>query len=192
MKFIGVSGVATTGKDEFANLAVKFFASKGLVVEKFALADQLKCDLYPLIKQRMGIDIFNCSPDKKELIRPIMVAYGCAQRENSNGEYWTSCLDSTIKNYPDLDIAIISDIRFAFYPGDENVWIKSKNGKIIHLTRLLSDGSVVQPANLEESKHDPLIKNAADYKLTWETSSEEDREKFVFSFFDLNRSLWEF
>lgn len=197
MKWIGIAGTARTGKDEFAKFAVEFFESKNLNAKKFALANQLKSDLFPLIWEKMGIDLINPKPEDKELIRPIMVAYGHAQRQHSEGTYWTGCLDQKIEDFNQawsekpLNIVIVSDIRYAFYPGDENAWIKNKGGKIIHLTRKLSDGSIIGPANEEEAKHDPLIEAAADYRLVWGTTNEEERKRFVWTFLEENRGLYE-
>lgn len=189
--FIGITGTARTGKDKFADLMIEFLQGKYLTAKKYALADELKEDLFDLVKGRFGWDIFGLLPEQKEIVRPLMVAYGCGQRKISNGTHWTNALDSYLSGEEDfgIDTSIISDIRFAEYPKDELWWLQKKhNGKLIHLTRL-EHGAPIGPANAEENMNNYKLKAAADYTLTWDTDESKCRD-FVFNFMEEHPELW--
>lgn len=168
---IGISGVATAGKDTLYKLLEKKLLNKNIITKRIALADQLKIDLEPFIKNYIGIDILNASPEEKKIVRGLMVVYGKIKRTQTQGKHWTSiaqkqvdeCLNNKI-------IPIITDIRYSEYKEDELFWLKERNkGFLIHVTRINSDGLVIPPANLEERKNNPLIKRSADFKIKWRT-----------------------
>jgi len=62
---IGISGVATSGKDTLFILLQKFFKDHGLKMKRFALADSLKEDLAPFVEEKLNLNIFKLSPDEK-------------------------------------------------------------------------------------------------------------------------------
>lgn len=167
MKRVYISGVGTVGKDEFAKQAIKFFEKRGIRARRFALADQLKFDIGEFVYDKFGIDIFNCSPEEKELIRPLMVAYGCAKRKISHGKHWVNFLENEISSYEDkIDVAIITDIRFYEYEDDEAIWA-TRTGKLIHLQRTDKYGDLILPANEEEERNDPKVRAlATQYGMT--------------------------
>lgn len=167
MKRIYISGVGTVGKDEFAKQAIKFFEKRGIRAMRFALADQLKFDIGEFIYDKFGIDIFDCTPEEKKLIRPLMVAYGCAKRKISLGKHWMDFLENEISSYEKkIDVAIITDIRFCEYEVDEAIWA-TRTGKLIHLQRTDKYGNLIPPANEEEERNDPKVRAlATQYGMT--------------------------
>lgn len=173
--YVLCGGVATVGKDTFCKLLIDLLPD--LRVKRFALADQLKLDLQPFLLDEFGIDIFNCSPHEKELVRDILVAYGKSWRKKSQGTHWTELLQEEI-DISGVDIAVVTDIRYSdpAYPEDELFWGTQKNnGLLVHITRL-KDGSPIPPINEDEEKNDPKLQAAADFKIIWETVGLDDLE----------------
>jgi len=183
---IGISGVATAGKDTLYNLLEKKLYAKNIKTKRIALADQLKKDLAPFIKEYIGVDILTASPEEKKTVRNLMVVYGKIKRNQTQGKHWTSIaqkeIDECLKNKV---LPIITDIRYCEYKEDELFWLKNKNnGMLIHVTRVNEDGGVIPPANHEEKVNNPILKKSADFKLKWKTrpSLEEiqkDSEKIL-------------
>jgi len=98
IKIIGISGVATSGKDTLCNLISRYLTQKNIEAKRIALADNLKNDLKDFILDKFSIDICKSSPEEKSLIRPIMVSYGRIRRSISKGTYWTSKVESDLQN----------------------------------------------------------------------------------------------
>lgn len=162
-------------------LAVYVYRSaKNIKTKRIALADQLKKDLAPFIKDYIGIDILTASPEEKKAVRGLMVVYGKIKRNQTQGKHWTSIaqkeIDECLKN---KILPIITDIRYSEYKEDELFWLKNKNnGMLIHVTRINDDGSIIPPANHEEKVNNPILKKSADFKLKWKTRpSLEEIEK---------------
>jgi hypothetical protein len=167
---IGLTGVARCGKDTFYSILKKYLEEKNLKSERIALADNLKKELGDFTKEKFKIDLNKCEGKDKELIRPLMVAYGKCRRVQTEGKYWTSLVDSEVKNFKkDNIIPIITDVRYIEYKEDEYSWLKSHNGILIHISRKLDDGSLIPPANIEEKSNDNKLKAVADYSISWET-----------------------
>lgn len=172
---IGITGVATSGKDTLFNLISKFFLEKNLLTKRYALADFLKKDLENFIYEKFNINISNISSSDKELIRPIMVAYGKVKRNQTNGRYWIDNLNSILeKDMNNNIVPIITDVRYNEFEMDELFWLKKENkGFLIHVSRVLN-GKIILAANEEELKNDKSLISAADYSLTWCTESNVD------------------
>ncbi|NBW11410.1 MAG: hypothetical protein EBR82_25595 [Caulobacteraceae bacterium] len=167
---IGITGVARCGKDTFYSILKKFLEERQMKSERLALADDLKKELNTFTKEKFNIDLFKCDGKDKELIRPLMVAYGKCRRVQTEGKYWTSLVTPKIKELIKQDIIpIITDIRYIEYKDDEYAWLKSQNGMLIHLSRKLDDGSLVPPANIEEKSNDNKLKAVADLSICWDT-----------------------
>lgn len=183
---IGISGVATAGKDTLYKLLEKKLNAKNIKTKRIALADQLKKDLAPFIKDHIGIDILTASPEEKKIVRGLMVVYGKIKRIQTQGKHWTSIaqkdIDDCLKN---RTLPVITDIRYSEYKEDELFWLKNKNnGLLIHVTRINDDGSIIPPANNEERMNNPILKKSADFKLKWKTRPsleeiEKDSEKIL-------------
>lgn len=164
---IGLSGVAGSGKDTLFNL----LGLRNSNVKRFALADILKQEISPFLKELYQIDIFNCSRDEKNLVRPILVEHGKIRRTLTSGTYWTSKLTESIKEFISLDpknVAIITDIRYAEYEEDELFWLKKTlGGYLIHITMTLGKNEKLQPPNKEEEINDPVLRKFSDLRIIW-------------------------
>lgn len=167
---IGLTGVARCGKDTFYGILNRYLEEKQIKSQRLAFADDLKKELNDFTKEKFKIDLFKCYGTDKELVRPLMVAYGKCRRSQSEGKYWTSQLDVKVeKLLKDNIIPIITDVRYIEYKDDEYSWLKSYNGILIHLSRKLDDGSIIPPANIEEKSNDNKLKAVADYSVCWDT-----------------------
>lgn len=167
---IGLTGVARSGKDTFYSILNKYLKSKSLNSERLAFADNLKKEMSLFVKEKFKIDLTKCSNEEKEMIRPLMVAYGKCRRTQTEGKYWTSLLDEKVKEFQKSNIIpIITDVRYIEYKEDEYSWLKNNNGILIHICRKLDDGSLVPPANIEEKANDNKLRAVADFCICWET-----------------------
>jgi len=167
---IGLTGVARSGKDTFYSILKRYLEEKGIKSQRLAFADALKNELYEFTKDKFKIDLLNCSPENKEIMRPLMVAYGKCRRIQTEGKYWTSTIQPEVnKLIANNIVPIVTDVRYIEYKDDEYSWLKSYNGILIHISRKLDDGSLVLPANAEEKSNDNKLKAVADYSINWET-----------------------
>lgn len=169
IRMIGITGVATSGKDTLFNLINKKFKEKKIETRRYALADILKKKIKLFIENEFDINIENLSPQEKETIRPILVAYGKIKRQQTNGRYW---IDSLLKkiDISGNEVPVVTDIRYAEYEKDELHWLVNENkGFLIHISRVLN-GKIVNPANEEECKNDQILSKSAHYKMIWCTN----------------------
>jgi hypothetical protein len=171
-KIIGITGVATSGKDTLCNLLIEFLKSKNIQAKRLALADKLKEDLFPFVKEKFNINIFDPNPEEKKIIRSVLVGYGMAKRSLSKGTYWTSMIQKQIDDLKENNILpIITDIRYQEYNEDEFFWLKNNNGILIHISRIDLQGIEIPPANSEEEKNDFNLKKQSDFSIKWKTES---------------------
>jgi len=167
---IGITGVARSGKDTFYSILKRFLKEKNIDSDRVALADELKTELQDFIEKKFKININKCDGQDKELIRPLMVAYGKCRRIQTDGKYWTSLAEPKIKELRKNNIIpVITDIRYIEYKDDEYAWLKNNDGILIHISRKFDDGSLVQPANIEEKSNDNKLKNVSDFSICWDT-----------------------
>lgn len=167
---IGLTGVARSGKDTFYSILKKYLEEKNIKSYRLAFADNLKLELNDFTKDKFKIDLLNCSPEEKELVRPLMVSYGKCRRNQTEGKYWTSMLDKKVEDLIKKDITpIVTDVRYIEYKEDEYSWLKSHNGILIHISRKLDDGTIIPPANIEEKANDNKLKAVADIFISWDT-----------------------
>lgn len=190
MKLIGISAVSRAGKDTLCKILSGLFHADGIKAQRFALADELKVDLAPFVQDKFGVDLFNVEGESKELIRPLMVAYGGAKRIESKGTYWTSKLDKRI-NESCAQVGIVTDARytssFSGYEKDEDVWLKERGALLIHVTRLV-DGVPLAPPNDHEEQNDPILKSQADYHLVWSSLDDNSHmEDILKIYFDIKQ-----
>lgn len=178
---VGLSGLARSGKDTFCALLVEELGKIGLRAKRFALADDLKAELRDFIGANYGIDILKCTPEEKELVREFLVFHGKMKRLASQGGHWTTLTDHKIQVSRDIDVAIVTDIRYDIYPNDECPWIKA-HGPLVHIKRYtvehgfhgeLSKRHYIQPPNKDEELNDPRLIAKADYTVDWETGDIE-------------------
>lgn len=167
---IGLTGVARSGKDTFYSILKKYLEEKNIKSCRLAFADNLKLELNDFTKDKFKIDLLNCSPEEKELVRPLMVSYGKCRRNQTEGKYWTSMLDKKVEDLIKKDITpIVTDVRYIEYKEDEYSWLKSHHGILIHISRKLDDGTIIPPANIEEKANDNKLKAVADIFISWDT-----------------------
>ena len=191
---VGLSGVAKSGKDSFYNIAEQFFLNSKIKTKRLALADLLKSDLYNFILNKIGVDMKNMNATEKDLIRPLMVVYGSIKRQQTSGKHWTYNLQKEIKEYlKKYDIIFITDIRYAYYPEDELVWLKqNNNGLLLHISRIDENGIFIPPANEEEKNNDPILKNNADISVFWKTTdSKNERITYIKESLEKIKNIYE-
>lgn len=190
IKYIGVSGLARSGKNLFCEIATKqILETYGLRAKTYALAYALKQDCAEFVKDKLGMDVFSERTDDKNVFRELLVWYGATKRKQTQGRYWVELLQKHIELDTQLekdlgnpvDVVLVSDIRFIEYDKDEVYWIKNElNGKLVHITKYKwdikqSEKTYVLPPNMSETVNDPKVKAAANYKLEWE---EVDNAKY--------------
>jgi hypothetical protein len=170
-QLIGISGVARSGKDTLAMCIKNVLAEQAsnLSIEIRSLAKPLKDDIRDEIMEEFGIDVFHCTDEEKKLIRPRMVDYGKDKREASKGTYWTSLMDAEMVKLgaQGVDVIIVPDIRYCVFEEDEVFWVKKHGGLLIHVAKVLADGSILPPPNEDEAENDPKLKALADITIEW-------------------------
>lgn len=176
--YIGIAGVARSGKDSLALEIENLIRSyKGKTIYKTSLAKPLKEDCKDFIKQYLGLDVFTDKNEEKAVFREFLVWYGKVKRQQTEGKYWTNLLDQRVQTFQP-DICIVPDIRYQQYEQDEVSWLKSKpQNVLIHLQRIAINGEIVPPANMDESINDSIIQNSADYKITWPTFVDDNKQE---------------
>lgn len=192
--YIGISGAATVGKDTYYRLLKELCLEDfGVNVVRFALADVLKIDLQNFIISKHGINILNCSVEDKNKVRFELVNHARKMRQETNGRYWISKLDKVIENYrksenfKSSDIFCVTDIRHFEYPSDEVVWLKEENkGFLIYVEKFFDNGSVCNPANDDERRNDPFLREHSDYRIRWRHADpEKDLKNLVKTTIDI-------
>ena len=191
-RYIGISGVARSGKNLFCDISKKILTEKyGYKCSSYALAFYLKNDCKEFINDKLGLDVFTENTENKKVFRDMLVWYGDVKRKQTDGRYWTEKLQSDMEK-DDSDVIFITDIRYNFYPKDEVYWIqKELNGKLIHISKYTYgfpsnerrmrpeyDKNVkvyTEPAIDHERWNDPKVKSAADCQLEWKHISTEDK-----------------
>jgi hypothetical protein len=167
-KIIGLTGVAKCGKDTFFNAFESLHPDKKIV--RLSIADIIRTELEKFVYDNTGIIIWDCSPKEKESIRPLMAWYGDFKRKQTEGQYFLDKLDQEIYTwYRNTDVIVITDIRFKEFEFDEPDWIKKYNGTLVHIQRMEPNGIFIKPANELEKKNDPILKQIANVKITWNT-----------------------
>jgi len=185
--YIGIAGVATSGKDTYYSLLNEVcneVLSRRVI--RFALADNLKKDLADFIFEKYGVDIYGCSAYDKHRVRHELVKCAKGMRSASAGRYWIARLKADISafkkeaSYSENDIFCITDIRHFEYERDEIPWLKEENkGLLIYVEKVFNDGSICKPANDDEAKNDPLLRKHADFIISWRHG---DNRKFLKDF----------
>ena len=198
---VAISGVARSGKDAFCNILCNELNAQGIPSKRYALADELKRKIRQPLLELSGVDILNCTPKDKELVRDYLVAVGKIKRYQTEGTYWTSLLEQDIKSDRHIVVPVVTDIRYDVFPNDEIWWAQTKmNGVLVHLSRyeILSEDDMwdwdhhhntginqdpvtkewrnwIQAPNEDEKNNNPKLKNKADYVLEWSTTKNPER-----------------
>jgi hypothetical protein len=176
--YIGIAGVARSGKDSLAFEIENLIKSyKGNKIYRTSLAQPLKEDCKDFISQYLDLNVFTDSNEEKAIFREFLVWYGKVKRQQTEGKYWTNLLDERVEKFQP-DVCIVPDIRYQQYEQDEVSWLKAKpNNILIHLQRVAINGEIVPPANMDETINDSIIQNSADYKILWPTFTDENKEE---------------
>ena len=176
--YIGIAGVARSGKDSLALEIENLIKSyKGNKIYRTSLAQPLKEDCKDFISQYLDLNVFTDSNEEKAIFREFLVWYGKVKRQQTEGKYWTNLLDERVEKFQP-DVCIVPDIRYQQYEEDEVSWLKAKpNNILIHLQRVTINGEIVPPANMDETINDSIIQNSADYKILWPTFTDDNKEE---------------
>ncbi len=155
------------------------------LVTRFAFADRLKEDLAPFVLAHFGWDIWTCTAAQKEVLRPILIAYGCAQRA-VDIDHWVKIVVNQIKcgweTNPSM-LPCVTDLRFP----SELACLCRELGGAVKVLALYRDGAP-EPTD-EEKKHYRQVAAGADHVLTWGNESTEqqlERARKVARWFSLN------
>lgn len=154
-----ISGVARSGKDCVCKCFIQEFASHGINAKRFAFADALKREVNPLTLLNLGINAFTEDSYEKQLIRPLLLAWGKIGR-NLDENYWVKKVSAEIKESEPC-LVIISDCR---YPSEVNFF---SDKTLVHLTRYDDNGDEFPPIGEDEALHIPELKEMADFCLKW-------------------------
>jgi hypothetical protein len=191
VKYIGVTGLARTGKNLFCDIAVKQLREKhNLRAKTYAIAYDLKKDCAAFVKEKLGLDVFTENTAEKAMFRDLLVWYGATKRKQTQGTYWTTLLEQRIKNELEVensllnepvDVVFVSDIRFAEYEKDEVFWIKEHlGGKLVHISKYdyspldKTRRVYVEPPNASEAANDPKVKMYANCFVDWRAIDTKD------------------
>ena len=159
-EIVGITGFAQTGKDTFFLLAHEILEKKDINIVRGAFADGVKQALHQLLVKKAGISAVTNNPKEKELIRPLLVEYGTGLMRKLDPEYWIRRMERSIELGKAVNAKVfITDLRYE----NELDWLKEKGGKLIHISKTGS-----KPANSEEKKQDPKLKESADARIEWD------------------------
>lgn len=166
---IGISGVATSGKDSLFLCLKNILIEHNIEVERWALADDLKAEISEFSLKHYGISPFTHDTEEKEIVRHLMIAHGKCKRIISRGTYWTNLLNPKIENaLSEGKLPCVTDIRYSVYENDELNWLKNRfNGILIHVEKILENGQTLQPTIPDEIENNPKLRANADYILRW-------------------------
>jgi hypothetical protein len=167
---VGLGSQAGVGKDYAAQVLIQKWGSKN--ARRIAFADELKADLFTLIWEKTGINVFLCTPEEKEIVRPFLVAYGEMMRA-INANYWVDRAWATIGRHDD-PVTVITDCR---YPNEVET-VKARGGVYIDIE---TDKA---PANASEAENAPLCRAMADRVV-----KNNFDEKFAVEFLEAVESL---
>ena len=162
---IGIAGAARAGKDTLCRALQREFVKKGvLAVRKSIAGDTVKSDLQEIIERKFNLDSFTEKSEEKEFMRPLLVEYGKMQRAKTQGRYFIERFE------PETDaINILPDIRYVEYPKDEVQWIKNEVGGFL----IFIEREGIYDANDTEKVNNKIIRNLADYTVSWKSLSED-------------------
>lgn len=165
---VALAGDRGVGKDTLFNL----LRSIDHRFTRWAYADILKADLRSLCWSQFGIDPATATGADKELLRPLLIAYGCAWRERDI-DHWAKkvagSITETIQLNPQPLIHVITDCRFE-NEAELSRRCFSPNFRLIRVDRIGSLGPTE-----EERKHSAAVSAMADYHLLWGNDTEEQR-----------------
>jgi hypothetical protein len=166
---IGLAATRQSGKDTLA----RHLTTLNWRFTRWAFADQLKADIRPFIADYFDIDIEDCTQAEKEIVRPLLIAYGCAQRA-VNPTHWVDLVVTDIRRDTSGPlgaelIPVVTDVRFP----NEATRLREEFGaafKLINVTRV----GAPAPTD-EEEKHFRQVASMADFHLHWGGENEAEQ-----------------
>jgi hypothetical protein len=176
-KIIAFSGPARVGKDSFTRQMIIDIGREfpNLRCKQFSFAEGVRQELEEFVQEKYGISVWTEDPKEKELIRPLLIAHGNIRRNMTNNQYWIDYLCKKLNTMSDIDVCIVSDLRFASEEKDESFWVKENKGLHIHLKRKAIDGKPIKPNNEFEKKNEPLLAKAASEVISIASFEEESK-----------------
>ncbi len=165
-KFICCSGNGRCGKDLFADLLIKNVGSNKIV--KLSLAEQLKRDCAPFLKDVCGVDD-PFEPKNKSEIRPLWIWFGGFKREQTNGKYFLESLQKRVDFFDNSGLYttfIIPDVRLE----NEYEYFKDRNSVFVFIDKYKFENDQITytpPASKEEAYNNPILRQSADVKVKW-------------------------
>lgn len=172
INLISCAGVSTSGKDTLYTILAKILEEKNIILERRALADNLKAEMNEVTQKYFNISSFTKDSEEKKILRPLIVEWAEIRRKQSQGTYFTSLLEPSVQEViKSGNVCCITDIRFAEYEGkDEIDWLKKLGGILIHVTRYDKNNIEIGPPNHKEKENNPKLIKAAQYHLKWPTN----------------------
>ncbi len=174
IKYLLITAAARHGKDSFANILGDMYKTQPTYsFISYAFADALKYYVENISIDMFGKTVFALDNKQKEIIRPILIAVGCAWRE-IDPLHWVRKVDDFINEGPDYNIqnqkniSVIKDCRFV----NEIEYFKNKYGDSVFVLELIRENGP-EPTD-EEKKNIPLLKNLIDLSLTIPEFSGQD------------------
>lgn len=178
MKIIGISGMATSGKDTFCLIAKEILEKNGFRVKQYSFAKILKDEIDPFLTKVCGVSAWTKDPEEKKDIRDFLVWYGTTWWRKRDPKRWIRGVDLNLKSDKDnVDYALVSDAR---YP-NEGEWVHSWEGYLVHISaykiettryelggKWIKEKNYLNAPNEQERMNDPLMKEMSDYKVEWE------------------------
>ena len=174
--YIGLGGVAGSGKDTFFSYLKKELNKKEIKIKRYSFGDELKKEVNEWTTTHYGISSLECTREEKETIRPLLVTHGSVKRNKTKGQYWIEKVKQAIdRDEENPDVICITDVRYNHYDNDEASWLKDLGGILVYVGRMVKnpepsgcpavDGIMfeLKPKNTEEMIHDPKVRGAADY-----------------------------
>jgi hypothetical protein len=163
---IGLGSKARIGKDYAAIKLAKYFN-----VQRVSFADVLKDDLSTLFKKHnLSLEALLADPDMKEVVRPLLIAYGQTMRKFDENVW----LNAAIKNADFSNkVTIFTDVRFP----NEAEAIQAIGGYYVNI---ISD---VAPSSKEEALYSPILEEMADFHITnnFDDQYIEDMKSLIYS-----------
>ena len=84
----GISGVARSGKDTLARHLSEKLSKSSLPNITIPFAYEVKRDLDPFLKEKLGISAFTDVTSEKSIIRPMLVAYATDVCRKKDSFFW--------------------------------------------------------------------------------------------------------
>ena len=162
---IAIAGNARCGKDTLGKNISDLLNEYGINSSTYSFADELKKETDQFLLDTLGISAYTNNDKEKLIIRPFLVFWGTEIRRKINPSIW---VDKVFERVKTNEVAVITDLRFE----NEFDFVKSNNGSIVFLSRVDSDGGLVEPANDYEKLNNKFLAKNADCNFTWLTSED--------------------